>query len=109
MRPESMEFSKETIVEALKRANFTCECCGIKKQDTQEKYFEIHHRLGIAIALRYHPELSHALISSLANAMVLCIPCHKVLDREDRKHHKKIAKALQNLIHPTFAKAGKRL
>jgi len=93
-RPKSCEFTNEVKIEALKKAEWCCEECGIKKKDTTEGYLEIHHRVGIAVALLNHPELSHAMISSIANAVVLCIPCHRLMDKLDAKHHKEYAKEL---------------
>ncbi len=92
-RPASAEFSDETKLEALRRANWRCERCGRQKQDVG--YLEIHHRLGIAIALRYHPEISHALLSSIANARVLCHDCHRIEDQSDRRKHQELARELQ--------------
>jgi len=96
-RPKSCEFTKEVKVEALKKADWCCEQCGIKKKDAEKGYLEIHHRVGIAIALLNHPELSHAMIASIANAVVLCIPCHRLMDSEDPKHHKEYAQELRSI------------
>lgn len=89
-RPKDCEFSKETIIEALKRSHFTCERCGIPKEETFEGYLEIHHMLGIARACSLYPELSHAVISSLQNAKVLCIKCHQIEDNETKYNHKEM-------------------
>lgn len=96
-RPEDCEFTKETKLSALRRANWKCEQCGIDKQHAPEHYLEIHHKLGIALALRHHPEISHALISSLANAEVLCIKCHDKKDITDRKKHMQYAQELLSM------------
>ena len=74
------EFSDHTKIEALRRADWTCECCGIKKKDAPDGYLELHHRLGIAIAVRQFPELSNAVIKSVENCMCLCATCHKMID-----------------------------
>jgi len=96
-RPKSCEFTNEVKIEALKKADWCCEECGIKKKDAEKGYLEIHHRVGIAVALHNHPELSHAMISSIANAVVLCIPCHRLMDSEDPKHHREYAKELRSM------------
>ena len=96
-RPSSCEFTKEVKIEALKKADWCCEECGVKKKDAVEGYLEIHHRVGIAVALLNHPELSHAMIASIANAVVLCIPCHSLMDIEDPKHHKEYAQELRSI------------
>jgi protein-tyrosine-phosphatase len=74
-----------TKIEALQNANWRCERCGIEKKDTPEQYLEIHHRLGISIALHNIPSIEHALLSSVANAQVLCRKCHKIQDQEDAR------------------------
>jgi len=96
-RPKTCEFTKEVKLEALRKADWCCEECGIKKKDAVEGYLEIHHRVGVVVALRNHPELSHAMISSIANAVVLCIPCHRLMDSEDPKHHNEYAKELRSI------------
>lgn len=82
-------------MEALRRAGWCCERCGIPKEDTIEGYLDIHHVLGIADAIRFYPELSHAIIASLVNARVLCKKCHVIEDRESRRNHKETAKKYQ--------------
>lgn len=75
-----MEFTDQTKLEALKRADFKCEDCGRTKaqlrEDGEKGYFEIHHRLPIYIIASEFPELSLSVIKSLANAEVLCQKCH---------------------------------
>ena len=92
MRPRTCEFSDKTKLDALRRCNFTCERCHKPKREVG--YLEVHHVLGIAIALNYYPQISHAVISSLENAKCYCQKCHDVMDREDRKRHQEIAKEL---------------
>jgi len=96
-RPKSCEFTNEVKIEALKKADWCCEECGVKKKDTTSGYLEIHHRVGVAVALLNHPELSHAMIASIANAVVLCIPCHRLMDSEDSKHHNEYAQELRSM------------
>lgn len=98
-RPPEYEFTAETKLEALRRSSlknkerlFCCEQCGKTKK--QVGYLEIHHKLGIAVARRFYPQISAAVISSLANAEVLCPKCHDRRDVEDRKRHKFFAQAL---------------
>lgn len=84
------EFDKSTIIECLKKADFRCELCDRSKEDLKADneafYFEIHHILGIAIAVRYFPEIPIAIIKSLENAMCLCVDCHKYIERTDQNH-----------------------
>lgn len=89
------EFSDATKLEALKRAGWCCERCGIPKKETIEGYLEIHHVLGIALACELYPELSHTLIASIANARVLCKKCHLIEDRESKKFHSINARRLE--------------
>jgi len=96
-RPKSCEFTREVKNEALRKADWCCEECGIKKKDAVDGYLEIHHKVGIAVALLSHPELSHAMIASIDNAVVLCIPCHRLMDSEDAKHHREYAKELRSM------------
>ena len=96
-RPSTCEFTNEVKLEALRKADWCCEECGIKKKDAVEGHLEIHHKVGIAVALLNHPELSHAMIASIANAVVLCIPCHHRMDSEDPKHHNEYAKELRSI------------
>jgi len=96
-RPKSCEFTREVKIEALRKADWCCEECGIKKQDAVDGYLEIHHKVGVAVALLNHPELSHAMIASIDNAVVLCIPCHRLMDSEDAKHHREYAKELRSM------------
>jgi len=96
-RPVSCEFTREVKIEALRKADWCCEECGIRKRDAVNGYLEIHHKVGIAVALLNHPELSHAMIASIANAVVLCIPCHRLMDKLDAKHHREYAKELRSI------------
>jgi len=97
-RPVSCEFTNQVKIAALRKADWCCEECGIKKKDTVDGYLEIHHKVGVVVALRNHPELSHAMIASLANAVVLCIPCHRLMDKLDASHHKEYAKELRSIF-----------
>jgi len=80
------EFTKQTKTEALRRAGFSCESCGVSKRETKEKYFEIHHQIAIGWYLKNKEQfyfVSHAFISSLENAMCLCVDCHTDLHRNE--------------------------
>lgn len=91
-RPTTAEFTKETKLAALRRDNWSCQECGKRKELVG--HLEIHHLLGIAIALQCHPEVSHAMLSSLENSICLCPSCHKIRDKIDRKKHKEYAQEL---------------
>ncbi len=106
-RPSDMEFSRETKIEALKRANWQCECCGVKKKDTKEGYLELHHRLGVMLAVHHYPEFAHTLIASLANCQVLCIPCHDAMDRLNQRQHKAQAQRLKGSIRENYVKSSR--
>lgn len=75
MSRRGYEFSNETKELARKKARYCCERCG------KEGRTEVHHRIPIYIAKQY-PELSQAMISSLANAEILCSDCHDIADKE---------------------------
>lgn len=107
-RPKDCEFSKETIIEALKRSHFSCERCGIPKKDTMQGYLEIHHMLGIAMALKFYPHLSFSVISSVANARVLCFHCHQVEDNEAKYTHPEMAVRLENENNLKYLLSRKR-
>lgn len=68
------EFSTETKELARKRARYCCERCG--RRGTTE----IHHRIPVYMARELN--LPHLLITSLANAEVLCPNCHAEADQE---------------------------
>lgn len=82
------EFSSELKEAARRRAEYRCERCG------REGMTEVHHLLGLSIAAKKYPGIAPAILSSLENAMCLCKKCHKIMDRDARKNHKKYAKAL---------------
>jgi len=94
MRPREYEFTPETKILALKRANWRCEDCRVPKHMARDGYLEIHHMLAIAIAITDYPFLAPAVISSLANARVLCKDCHQKADNNMRFDHPEMAHAL---------------
>lgn len=98
MRPQDCEFPQEVRNEALRRSEYRCEKCGCPKEETYEGFLQFHHIVGVALAVRYHPELAHSAIASLANCRVLCCKCHNIMDAEDRKNHAENAKILRALL-----------
>lgn len=97
-RPREYEFTPETKLEALKRANFRCEGCGVPKREARDGYLEIHHVLGVAAAIKFYPSLAPAIISSLANAQVLCKDCHQQEDNRMQFNHPKIAHSIISML-----------
>lgn len=94
MRPREYEFTPETKILALKRANFRCEDCGVPKHKSKDGYLEIHHVLAVMAAVNYYPNIPHVIIASLANAMVLCKDCHQARDNSMRFDHPVIAQTI---------------
>lgn len=90
---EKYEFAKSTKIEALQRADHTCESCGKHEKEVGKLY--VHHKLMIEMAIRYYPELSNLVIKSLANAECLCQSCHLKRDNQAREEHRKFALTLQ--------------
>lgn len=84
------EFTKETILAALRFADFRCEECHRSKPqlalDGEKPYFEMHHILGIEIAVRYFPEISAEVIKSIANCEVVCRECHREIHRQKQDY-----------------------
>lgn len=97
-RNPDYEFPPHVRKEALKQAGYCCDRCGAHKNDTKNKYLELHHQLGIAIAIKYYPEISPLVISSLANCRVLCYDCHIIEDKEDHRNHILIAQTLLKVV-----------
>lgn len=88
------EFSKETKLEALRRAEWKCEKCGKPKRECREGYLEIHHKLQVYLAIKYYPHIFPEVVASIDNAMVVCRDCHPHEDEYSDIHHKEIATAL---------------
>lgn len=78
MRPPEAEFSHETKEKAKERAGYKCERCG------KTGHLEIHHILPLWWAKEV-PALSYAVISHLANTMVLCVSCHRKTHLEETR------------------------
>lgn len=91
-RPASCEFSRSTKWEARKRAGHKCEICDARAE------LSVHHLLGIDIALKYYPEISHAAIRSLANALCLCSACHNHMDKQAHTNHQIVAEGLKRAM-----------
>lgn len=89
---ELYEFSKATVLEALKRADWKCERCGKSKKEVGMLY--IHHKLAINIAIHQYPEIAPSVIKSICNAKCVCRECHMYEDEESKKNHKFFAQAL---------------
>ncbi len=64
-----LEFTAPTKRKAYERARGECQCCGTKLPDGSAHY---HHILEARLGGD----------NSLANCLVLCIPCHKVVTKE---------------------------
>lgn len=71
------EFSKKTKIDALKRDNFTCVDCNKKKKETRGGYLQVHHIVPIWFAVNYLPNITPSVLSSLENAVCLCVDCHE--------------------------------
>ncbi len=91
-RPSSYEFGGETKRQAIARSGNKCEECG------QEGYVEIHHLLGIWYAVNMYPQIEPYLISSIANAICLCLDCHHMYDARLKKEHPYYAAKLLGMI-----------
>lgn len=74
------EFSRETKDEALRRAEYICEQCGVA-HDTSP--LQIHHILGLWYAYNFHPEISSVVLKSIENAMAVCNDCHQELHNSE--------------------------
>ncbi len=90
-RPKEYEFPHQTVIDALRRADWKCEQCGKPKKDTPEGYLELHHLLPVMIAVKYYPHILPELIASLDNCKVLCCQCHSKADEESRLNHPRLA------------------
>lgn len=97
-RPKEYEFSFETKVAALRRANWKCEDCGTPKQKARDGYLEIHHMLAVAAAINFYPSIAPAVITSLANARALCKDCHQKRDNAMRFDHPTYAAILVGML-----------
>jgi len=85
-RPPEFLFNHETKQKAKERAGWKCELCG-----EPADYLEVHHRIAIWFALEV-PALSYIVISSLANAQVVCGEDHSKLHaQESRTYYAQLA------------------
>lgn len=96
MRPKDYEFTEQIKGAALYRAGYKCEDCGVEK--ASDRRLNVHHKLGIAYALRYYPSVPPTLIRSLANAEVLCDQCHLKKDNALLDEHSTIAAMLVGML-----------
>jgi len=99
------EFSKETILEALRRSDFCCEECGKHKSQTPEHFLEAHHRIGIYYFVKHHrefPDITREIMRSLANCSVLCNECHtRIHAQESLQYYKTIAELVLRESKPS--------
>lgn len=91
-RPKDYEFSGRVKMEAIKRANYACEECGVSG------YVEVHHMLGIYYAVTVYKDIAPWMISSLANAKVLCPTHHTEADNAMHTTHAYHAAKLLGLL-----------
>ena len=91
-RPHEYEFSGPVKKQAIARSGGKCEDCG------QPGYVEIHHLLGIYYAINFYPQIEPYLVSSIANAICLCLDCHHKYDAALRKDHPYYAAKLLGMI-----------
>lgn len=77
---QNREFSKETKREALIRAEYACEQCGVHHDQSA---LQAHHILGLWYAYNHHPEISSVVLKSLENCMIVCPDCHDELHHSD--------------------------
>ena len=91
------EFDKITKLNALRRDGWKCVECGTAKKDTESGYLEIHHILEIWFVIKYLPQMSPTVVSSLENAACLCTDCHKK-EHKKPKRYKQMISIAQGLI-----------
>lgn len=86
---EPYNFSYETKIKALERSRYRCEQCG--RTHSRKNQLEVHHVVAIWFA-REVPALALQVITSIANAKVLCHSCHNEEHRtESRNKYQSIA------------------
>lgn len=91
-RPREYEFPGRVKVEAVRRSGHKCEECGL------EGYVEVHHLLGIYYAVNFYPQIEPYLVSSIANAICLCLDCHHMYDARLKEEHPYYAAKLLGMI-----------
>lgn len=89
---EPYEFTYETRLEGLKRAEFCCQRCGKHKKEVGQLY--AHHVLPINIAIKYYPHILPEYIKSVQNLRMVCKECHMYEDDESKQNHVLLAQAL---------------
>lgn len=65
--------------EALKRDQYTCQCCGVKqsKKKGHEVKVEVHHKNGIVIWDQVIELISNQILCDPIELETLCKECHK--------------------------------
>ncbi len=91
-RPHEYEFCGNVKKQAIARSGGKCEECG------DPGYVEIHHLLGIYYAINFYPQIKPYLVSSIANAICLCLDCHHMYDARLKKDHPYYAAKLLGMI-----------
>ncbi len=76
------EFSKETMLLALKDAWFKCDKCGKPKKECRDGYLEGHHRIFVAFAIAH--DIPAWVVSNVYNCQILCKDCHLEVHREQK-------------------------
>jgi hypothetical protein len=79
----NFKFSKRTRKEAIKLAEYQCECCGITLNGKKSSQAEVHHLLPMNVVSTCCPEISALAIDNLANTVVLCHECHSFLHKNE--------------------------
>ncbi len=90
------DFSKWTKEHALERSDHKCEKCGSAEN------LQVHHILGIWLALNNCPEITKEMIKSLANAEVVCAKCHEHEDQLSQQNYAIYAQALLGLWYAPY-------
>ena len=67
---------------ALKRDNYTCQCCGAKQSRAKgrEAYVEVHHKHGVVNWKAIYAAIREHLLCDPESLATLCKKCHKDID-----------------------------
>jgi len=68
---------------ALKRDNYTCQCCGRKQSKAKGKEFkvEVHHKIGVLNWDEIYKVIRLYLLTDPNHLETLCKECHKEIDK----------------------------
>jgi predicted HNH restriction endonuclease len=71
-------YSKERQA-AMKRADYCCEKCGVKKSTAKgkEQKMEVHHKEGVGNWEKVIELIREELLCDISKLQVLCPECHK--------------------------------